>query len=342
MRVSHDRGKYEIRFAKFESHQFFERDFLIVDSGLSNLDLSGSPRSMWFSSSEEGKTLGSVSMLADWLFKEGATRESRLVAVGGGVVQDVATLTSSLYMRGIEWIYFPTTTNSMMDSCVGGKSAINTVENKNLIGNFYPPSEVTIDSAFLETLGTVDYLGGILEGLKIIYAVTPERIGDFVDTLFETDFFVSEDAIRQCLDAKIRVVEEDEFDNGVRRLLNYGHTFGHALEAATNFRTPHGIAVGLGMLAANSLSAEPNSQALAMSHFVRSTLDKLPAASIPSIGEVDWEIFERSFLMDKKHSSDFLRIIAPSRTGRLEVLELPRCHASLMWLCEAMKGQLDD
>lgn len=230
----------------------------------------------------------------------------------------------------------------MLDSCVGGKSAINTKKAKNLVGNFYPPSEVHVDSELLETLGKVDYFGGLLEGLKILFASEASQAHSFIEELKSQDYFLTDDLILKSLSAKARIVEEDEFDNGKRLLLNFGHTFGHALESATGFRTPHGVAVGLGMLAANSLAEAHRPEIERLNAAVVEILRQVPPASLPSSAEVDWATFQTSILADKKHTSEHLRFIAPLASGELGVLEMSKSPESLKRVTFALKEKLID
>ena len=182
----------------------------------------------------------------------GANRATHLIAIGGGVIQDIVTFCASVYMRGLRWTYMPTTFLSMADSCIGGKSSINVMGYKNLVGNFYPPSQVLIDVDFVDTLDAEKVVGGLFEAAKICYA---RSYGEFAAYLAEhpaskMSLDVAHVVIVRALRTKKWFIEIDEFDKKERLLLNFGHTFGHAIEAGGDFSVPHGIAVGLGMLVA--------------------------------------------------------------------------------------------
>ncbi len=343
LEVRHSKGVSSIFFSPFSEIPISDRDFVFLDSNLQHLNLDRASSNVFvFEANEDRKSLATVEELADWLAEHGANRRSRLLAIGGGIVQDVATLASSIFMRGIEWRYVPTTTNSMLDSCVGGKSAINTKTAKNLVGNFYPPNEVHIDSGLLQTLSKVDYFGGLLEGLKIMFASGAKHANSFIEDLKSQDFSLTDELIMKSLDAKARIVEEDEFDNGKRLLLNFGHTFGHALESATGFRTPHGVAVGLGMLAANSLLETYQPELERLNAAIAEILRQIPPGSLPRTADVEWSTFQTAILADKKHSSEHLRFIAPLVNGELGVLEMPKSEDALTKVTLALKEKLID
>ena len=266
---------------------------------------------------EAAKTLTRAEEVMARMAELGVTRSGTVTAVGGGVIQDLATLVASLYMRGIAWSYAPTTLLGMVDSCVGGKSAINVGPWKNLAGNFHPPVAIAVDPDFLTSLSAVDIAGGVCEAAKISWC---GGRGDF-------DRYVAywsawrdggppEPFIAHVLDVKRRFVEEDEFDRGVRRLLNFGHTFGHALESATSFAVPHGIAVGVGICCALRL-AEEDLDAHPLAVHVRTVLDE---SGFPRehLKELDEERFTTAFRADKKHAADAFRLILPAGSGVVE------------------------
>lgn len=266
--------------------------------------------------SEEKKTLKTVETLIDFLRESGVVRDSNIVAVGGGVTQDIVTLVAALYMRGISWTYYPTTTLGMIDSCLGGKSSINTSKAKNLIGNIYPPTKVVIDTEFIETLSVIDRVCGIVEGIKITFCGGPTDFQVLCDLLDEPKMSI-EDVILTALTTKKRFVEHDEFDVGIRQLLNFGHTFGHALEVGSAYRIPHGIAVAYGMIAAINFCE-------AMGLPVRDDTPALLHRCQWAIKQVkhllpDWkfdvESMVAAFRTDKKHSATHFRLILPLSNG---------------------------
>lgn len=178
----------------------------------------------------------------------------KVVCFGGGITQDVTTIASNLFLRNVDWYFFPTTLLAMCDSCIGGKSGINLGEYKNQIGVFYPPKKIFIDTNFLNTLSEADYINGWGELLK--FSLTSDA--SFYEMLKKEEQFVPcrniSTYIYKGLDVKKRVIEEDEFESGLRRILNYGHTFGHALEAYTNNEVPHGKGVIWGIDVVNYIA----------------------------------------------------------------------------------------
>ncbi|OBJ55203.1 3-dehydroquinate synthase [Mycobacterium asiaticum] len=207
---------------------------------------------------EESKTLAGVARFVDWLLESNATRSARVIAIGGGVIQDVATFACHIYYRGVKWTYVPTTLLSQSDSCIGAKSSINVLPLKNQLGVFHSPSQVVICSEFLTTLPQIEVDSGYGEIYKL--ALTNE--GAFFDTLTEAlcdgghrNPHVLE-MTRRALESKRLVIEQDEHESDLRRVLNYGHSFGHALEALTHNEVPHGLAVMWGMDLINFLGVK--------------------------------------------------------------------------------------
>lgn len=178
----------------------------------------------------------------------------KVVCVGGGITQDVTTIASNLYLRNIHWYFFPTTLLAMCDSCIGGKCGINLEQYKNQIGVFYPPQKVYIDTCFLDTLSDEDYLNGWGELLKFSLTLNP----DFYSRIKSEASYIPCDNIAsyiyEGLQVKKEIIEKDEFESDLRRVLNYGHTFGHALEAYTHNSVPHGQGVIWGIDVVNYIA----------------------------------------------------------------------------------------
>ena len=198
---------------------------------------------------EENKTMASLSKILETLVKLRATRKDRLIAVGGGVVGDMTGLAAALYMRGIDWVNIPTTMLSQVDSSVGGKTAIDFAGVKNVVGAFYPPKLVVIDHDTLATLPKRQLANGIAEALKMSLTCDEELF-----SLFENENPLAHaDAIgERAILIKKRVVEEDERESGLRRVLNFGHTIGHGIELACGGTLLHGECVAIGMVAMSS------------------------------------------------------------------------------------------
>lgn len=195
---------------------------------------------------ENSKTLEGTSLLISNLINLKVNIKTKLVVIGGGILQDLVGFSASIYARGIEYILVPTTLLAQTDSCVGGKTSINFDSRKNLIGTFYPPTSIVICTKFLDTLSPLDYISGLGEIYKfhILQNKTP---------YFSPNSNI-ESMILDSLKYKIDILSRDEFDKGERKFLNFGHTFGHALESTSNHEIPHGVAVILGSMFAVKLS----------------------------------------------------------------------------------------
>lgn len=229
-----DKNVYELYKAKFAGIPM-ERIFLMdaVESK-KNMDVVMEMIMFW----------KSLSMKKNW----------KVVCFGGGITQDVTTIASNLFLRNVDWFFFPTTLLSMCDSCIGGKCGINLGEYKNQIGVFYPPKRIFIDTRFIGTLTEADYINGWGELLK--FSLTSDPL--FYSELKAEKSFVPCENIRRYiykgLDVKKKIIEEDEFESDLRRVLNYGHTFGHALEAYTHNEIPHGKGVIWGIDVVNYIA----------------------------------------------------------------------------------------
>ena len=195
---------------------------------------------------EEAKTLNGASIILSKLSFLKANVRTKLVVIGGGVLQDVVGFCASIYSRGVEYILVPTTLLAQTDSCVGGKTSINFESRKNILGTFYPPSQIIIYPEFLNTLNKVDYISGLGEIYKV--HILQNKIDQF------NPYSDIESMILDGLQYKIDILSRDEFDKGERKFLNYGHTFGHALESVSNHEIPHGLAVILGSMVATRLA----------------------------------------------------------------------------------------
>ncbi|MGO9516523.1 MAG: 3-dehydroquinate synthase [Candidatus Korobacteraceae bacterium] len=203
---------------------------------------------------ERSKKLSQLEKLAEKLVKRGADRRSVILALGGGVVGDVGGFLASVFMRGVPVVQIPTTLLAQVDSAIGGKTGVNLASGKNLIGTFHQPLAVLVDPDVLATLPEREYRSGLFEAMKYGVIRNP-AIFDLMeserDALLRRDGALLEKLITECIRVKAEVVRADERESGERRILNFGHTIGHALEAETGYRKLlHGEAVGWGMIAA--------------------------------------------------------------------------------------------
>lgn len=194
-----------------------------------------------FESNEKNKSWENVGNLLNQFNLKQVKSDSTIIAIGGGTLQDAVGFCCSIYNRGIKWNFIPTTLLAQADSCIGGKTSINFSNKKNVLGTFYPPNEILICTEFLKTLPQEQYNSGMGEIIKFHI---------LCDSNFDKNKNIN-DLITWSLNYKAWIIEKDEFDKNHRKNLNYGHTFGHALESISNYSIPHGIAVLVGILIAN-------------------------------------------------------------------------------------------
>jgi len=212
-----------------------------------------------FPHGEGSKHLTTMANLASGLAKLGVDRKDALIALGGGVTGDITGFLAAIYMRGIPFVQVPTTLLAQVDSSVGGKTGVDIPEGKNLVGAFYQPRCVYIDPQVLQTLPKEELLNGLAEVIK--YGVIRDRpFFEFLEAerlaILALDLEVMAEVIERCCSNKAEVVVADEREADLRRILNYGHTIGHAVEAASSYRLPHGLAVAIGMVAVNRLAVD--------------------------------------------------------------------------------------
>ncbi|MDX1922043.1 MAG: 3-dehydroquinate synthase family protein [Alphaproteobacteria bacterium] len=348
--ISSSTGNYDVEVASGLYQQFMAQGqnlIAICDERFAADFEKAGVKAIALRSEETVKSLDAIPAIITQLRKLGTTRDTLLLAVGGGIVQDVSAFCAAIYMRGLDWIYMPTTLLGMADSCIGGKSSINVGEYKNIVGTFNPPRRVLIDPAFTATLNAEQIAAGMIEAAKICYcrgldswnaymATTPSA------TMGEGGFAR---VIATSLAAKKWFIETDEFDKGERLLLNFGHTFGHALEGASHYRVSHGIAVGVGMLCALALEERMGANYASQPHVavMRQHVEELLAlvTDLPAAleGVTAPDLFDR-FSSDKKHKVDGYRVVVVAADGRAQLKTLPKNDESRTHLTAAMEHVL--
>ncbi len=247
--------------------------------------LAGIPEQdrMVFPVSEERKTLAGVEEIYDRLMSRSAKKNVTLVSFGGGIVQDVTGFVASTLYRGINWVLVPTTLLAQADSCIGSKTSLNYKRFKNVLGTFFPPSEIHVHAPFLRSLPDDDFRSGLGEVAKLHLMGGPQSTAALaadLPRLLARDPAPLLRAIRRSLEIKLSYMEGDEFDTGRRNLLNYGHCFGHALETVSDYAIPHGQAVIVGMLLANAAATRRGLLAPTAAARIAETL-LLPCLSVP-------------------------------------------------------------
>lgn len=277
-------------------------------------------------SGEGSKKLKTVEEILEIMLDSGLTRKSRIIALGGGVVGDIAGFCASIYMRGIDFIQVPTTLLSQVDSSVGGKTGVNMPKGKNIVGSFYQPKAVVIDTKTLKTLSQRELISGIGEVIKygVIYDYEFLRyINTNLPKIFEIDEKIMKKVIKRCCEIKAEIVSKDEKEEGLRKILNYGHTIGHGLEAATNYKKyTHGEAVLIGMYYEALMSKKLG--------YIDEPYYNEIATIIKSIGvplelhETPWIELIDYMMKDKKNKDGKISFILPMGKGKvLEMLLTP-------------------
>jgi 3-dehydroquinate synthase len=280
------------------------------------------PAVILISPGERSKRLVTVEKITDLLAKHGAERSSLLVVFGGGVVGDMGAFAASVYLRGIDYVQVPTTLLAQVDSAIGGKTGVNLAVGKNLVGTFYQPRRVLSDPNVLRTLPPRELRAGLFEALKCAVIGDPDLFG-YLETERERILQCDPEALRVVIRAssalKGRVVSSDEKEGGLRRVLNFGHTAGHALEAATNYRRfLHGEAVAWGMLAATRLAADHGR--LPIQDAERITRLIVSYGPVPPLDGVAPASLMPHLAVDKKVRDGKLHFVLPRRIGEVEIM----------------------
>lgn len=271
---------------------------------------------------EKYKTLKTVEDLARKMVKRGADRKSVVVAFGGGVVGDMAGFLAAIYMRGVDVVQIPTTLLAQVDAAIGGKTGVDLAEGKNLIGAFHHPRVVIIDPSVLATLPDREFRAGLYEVMKCGLIRGPEMFEYMEqnrDRILQRDPETLEWLITAAVQVKADVVAADERESGLRMILNFGHTIGHALETETGYKHfLHGEAVAWGMVAASMISAAMQKSSPETAQRIISTV--LAYASLPKVDSRGKKIVKR-LTADKKTLDGVVHFILPTELGKVEIVK---------------------
>lgn len=268
-----------------------------------------------FEQGEKSKTLETVEKLAEEMITKHFDRNSALIILGGGIAGDIGGFLSSVFMRGIPYIQIPTTLLAMVDSSIGGKTGVDLKLGKNLIGTTTQPKAVFVDINYLKTLPQNQIVNGLGEIIK--YGVIKDKklfkyIEKNLDKILNKDVSALEYIIERSIKIKVKIIEKDEKElNDTRILLNYGHTFGHALEKMSNYTLLHGFAISIGMVMVNRLAIEQKIMKENDAERIKTLLQKagLPITSMKKPTEKD-------ILSDKKRSGDFINFVFATKIGK--------------------------
>jgi 3-dehydroquinate synthase len=275
-------------------------------------------RRVVIASAEQHKNLDYAQKVIRKLIQQNIRKDDILVAIGGGITQDIVVFISSILYRGVQWKFYPTTLLAQCDSCIGSKSSINFDHFKNLLGTFNPPSEIFVYQGFLTTLSESEIRSGIGEMLHYFFTEGME-LAEEVSSEFETlltdrtqlNYFIS-----NSLRIKKKIIEVDEFDTSIRHIFNYGHTFGHAIEAITDYAIPHGQAISIGMDLANYISLQKE----LLSQVSFDTMHRILVKNMPpfKITPDNIEQYCSALSRDKKNKGNKLGCILSRGAGNVE------------------------
>lgn len=279
------------------------------------------PLNLLIGDGERAKSLRTAERVWDFLISHRIERREGLIALGGGVVGDLAGFVAATYQRGMPFVQVPTTLLAQIDSSVGGKTAVNRPLGKNLVGAFHQPAGVVIDPLVLRTLPPREFSAGMYEALK--YGIIRDRefaafLAGNLDQIRQLAPAPLTRLIARCCEIKAEVVAADEREGGLRRILNYGHTVGHALEAVTRYRRlRHGEAVGYGMICAANLAAAFGLLPASEAELIRERIDAIGRR--PSISDLDVAAVVTAMAHDKKVAHGRLPFILPTSIGEVVV-----------------------
>lgn len=267
---------------------------------------------------EKNKNIDTVLDICERMTELSAKRNSNLVSIGGGIVQDITGFVANILYRGINWYFVPTTLLAGCDSCIGGKTSLNYNKFKNLLGTFYPPDEIYICSQMFLSLKEKDYKSGLGEVVKFNIMSGEDGLSDIesnIDALLDRKIEVVNHFVESSLNFKKKFIEADEFDRSERIKLNFAHTFGHAIEVVSEYDIPHGTAVAIGMIMANHIS------------YTRGLIDDDVIARseqlLIKVIDIDTEMLNKPFedymkaiRKDKKQINDSLTAVLISKYGK--------------------------
>ena len=319
------KNNYCVHIEKKDCHRQLIRDYIaednlddvviITDENVASYysDLLEGFKTIVIPSGEHSKCISMYALILERLSNLGITRKGLIIAFGGGVVGDLAGFAAATYMRGIRLIQVPTTLLAMVDSSVGGKVGINLSSGKNQVGSFYQPDAVYINQTFLKTLPKREWSNGMAEIIKVAVGFD-ERLLNALEVNFEVNL---EAIIVRCIEIKAEVVMRDEKDEGIRNLLNFGHTIGHAIEKYYDYeRYLHGEAVAIGIAAKSKIAYN---EGLINEFELNRILDLLKKYDLPTELHEDLMLLLEGIRHDKKAESDKLNWIGLKSIGSVEI-----------------------
>lgn len=292
---------------------------------------------------EHEKTIETALCICEKVTSMPSKRNTHLVSIGGGITQDITGFVASNLYRGIYWTFYPTTLLAACDSCIGGKSSLNYKGFKNLLGTFFPPDKICILQAVFHTLSSKDYCSGLGEVLKFNVIAGKESFYNLerdIDDILNHNYDKLEDYVNSSLLFKKEFIEEDEFDRGIRVLLNFAHTFGHAYEVISNYEIPHGSAVTMGMITANYISMKRGYMDKQYMERIEGVCKKILAHIIVDDNWFDISNIMKAIRKDKKQVGDSITAVLIDEDGKLsahhdlDVKEVKEAVERTIFLCK--------
>jgi len=316
--------KYDVYFEnnlkKIINQNYNDNDVILIDNKVyKKFDKNNliKKKVIKLSINERAKEYYQIGNIINKLININFSKKNKLIVIGGGITQDISSFISHIIFRGVDWIYVPTTLLSQADSCIGSKISINFKKYKNLIGNYNPPTKIYICENFLKTIQKKDILSGIGEMLHYFIISSNKDLNNFsknIDNFINLNNNIVNQYIKLCLNIKKKFIEKDEFDNKERIFLNYGHTFGHAIESIENYKIPHGISVCYGIDIVNYISYKLN--CLSKANYLKiNNIIKIITKDYP-IKKLNINKLYKIILKDKKTLNGEIRLVLISAPGK--------------------------
>ena len=300
-------------------------DFIIIDNKVKALytewfeEVLMNFKYIGIDATEPKKSYQEVEPVINELIEKGFRKNHRLIAVGGGITQDVTAFIASILYRGVQWYFFPTTLLAQGDSCIGSKTSINFGKFKNQVGGFYPPNKIYIDPKFLESLPNKELQSGLGE-MAHYFVVAGEKDFERYKSDYEgalTNKIILGGVIARSLEIKKGYIEIDEYDKNERQVFNYGHSFGHAIESLTNYGIPHGIAISFGMDMSNFISMKKGYITNELRQNSRELFEKIWYGYADQVRVLDIDTYLNALSKDKKNKGHLLGLILNKGYGKV-------------------------
>ena len=320
---------YEVNFIdnvkKTLETELKEGDFIIIDNKVKSLypdwfeDILVNYNYIGIDAAESQKSYQEVEPVINALIERGFRKNHRLIAIGGGITQDVTAFIASILYRGVQWYFFPTTLLAQGDSCIGSKTSINFGKFKNQVGGFYPPNKIYVDPKFLNTLSFKELQSGLGEMAHYFVVAGEEDFErykrDYAQALVDKN--VLRGVIARSLEIKKSYIEIDEYDKNERQVFNYGHSFGHAIESLTNYGIPHGIAISVGMDMSNFVSMKKGYITSEVRQNSRELFEKIWLGYTNQVKDLNIDNYLVALSKDKKNKGPLLGLILNKGYGKV-------------------------